>query len=362
VARLSKRRRQEAAQAGTPTVIGPSGPSRATPASGAPQRPARPQPGPQPGVPTRGPSGVPSRGPSGRPGGSAPSRYRTQRVTVSAPWWQSPWAWGGGLTGLVVVVVVVILLVSMAGAPAATPSSNSNALQPVPASVLSAVTGVSTGISNSIGSGGVSSNLQTITPAASPLSATGSPPQIVFVGAEYCPYCAAERWSLVIAFSRFGKFTNLHITMSDSEADDFPDTHTFSFYGASYTSSYLKFESFETANRSGDPLQTPTAEVSTLLSTYDTAPYSSLTDGIPFVDFNNKYVVSGSGVDPALLQGLTWQQIASDLTDTSSSVGQAIIGNANWITAGICSLTGNQPASVCDQSAITTLEGQLGSS
>ena len=46
----------------------------------------------------------------------------------------------------------------------------------------------------------------------SPLTATtgqpaltsGGKPEILYVGAEYCPYCAAERWAMVVALSRFG--------------------------------------------------------------------------------------------------------------------------------------------------------------
>ena len=34
-------------------------------------------------------------------------------------------------------------------------------------------------------------------------------PEILYMGAEYCPYCAAQRWSTIIALSRFGKFSGL---------------------------------------------------------------------------------------------------------------------------------------------------------
>ena len=43
-------------------------------------------------------------------------------------------------------------------------------------------------------------------------------------------------------------------------------------------------------------------------------------------------------------------------------MAQPIIGNANWITAGICKVTGDQPGSVCSGAPISTLEGQIGSS
>jgi hypothetical protein len=76
------------------------------------------------------------------------------------------------------------------------------------------------------------------------LTANGKP-LVVYVGAEYCPYCAAERWAAVIALSRFGTFSGLGQTHSSS-TDVYPNTATLSFHGASYTSQYLQFQGVET--------------------------------------------------------------------------------------------------------------------
>jgi hypothetical protein len=103
-----------------------------------------------------------------------------------------------------------------------------------------------------------------------------------------------------------------------------------------------------------------------LLSEYDSPPYvpAESAGGIPFLDLGNSYLAHGvpAGYDPQILHGLTWQQIGGTLTNTKSQVAQRIIGNANWLTAGICELTGNQPGSVCGAAPIATLESQLGSS
>jgi len=32
---------------------------------------------------------------------------------------------------------------------------------------------------------------------------------VSYVGGEYCPYCAIQRWALLVALSKFGSFTNL---------------------------------------------------------------------------------------------------------------------------------------------------------
>ena len=59
-----------------------------------------------------------------------------------------------------------------------------------------------------------------------------------------------------------------------------------------------------------------------------------------------------------MLSGLSWDQIASDLNNPDSAVAKAIDGTANHITAAICKMTGNQPASACT-AAVQSLEKSL---
>ena len=400
MARPSKRRRQDLTPESTPErkdsvpVTRPATPSVTRPGTVPVTRPAAPSatrpgtvPATRPGAPSTTPSGAPSaarpgiQGTAGRTSPPAPAprrgaapparrgatspgsggnRYRTQRVAVPRPWWQQPWAWGGAVTVVVVAVVVVFLLVGHSSPSKSGTSSSANPL--APASVLNAVTGVSPTVSSAIGAGGVTDPLQPLSGSPAQLTGPNGHPELFYLGAEYCPYCAAERWSVVIALSRFGKFSNLHITTSDSNPDDIPNTHTFTFLGSSYSSQYLDFAPIESEDRSGNPLQTPTAAQQALINAYDTSPYSSTTGGIPFQDLANRYILSGAGVNPEILQGMDWQQIADTLSNSQSQVAQAIIGNANWITAGICKVTGNQPGSVCNGAPISTLEAQIASS
>ena len=188
---------------------------------------------------------------------------------------------------------------------------------------------------------------------------------VTYIGAEYCPFCAAERWALAVALSRFGTFSNLSGTHSSS-TDVYPDTQTLSFYGSHYTSPYLDFQPVEeTTNQPVGvgyaTLQRPTAAQRALLSRYDAAPYASEPGSIPFVDIGNRYVISGASYSPAVLQGLSRVQIAADLNDPSSPVARAIDGSANAITAALCSVTGNQPSAVCDSPVIAALAKKIGS-
>ena len=65
-----------------------------------------------------------------------------------------------------------------------------------------------------------SSTRSTPAPSTPPTKVTGSAltfdgkPGIFYYGAEYCPYCAAERWPVVVALSRFGTWSNLQQTIS----------------------------------------------------------------------------------------------------------------------------------------------------
>lgn len=177
------------------------------------------------------------------------------------------------------------------------------------------------------------------------LTADGKP-QVLYIGAEYCPYCAGERWALIVALSRFGSFSRVQpITSSEG------NLATFTFHGSSYTSSYVAFRPVEIADGSGKPLDTPSAAESALEQKY--------ASGIPFVDFGNRMVFDGATYDVGVLQGLTWQQILTQLQQPGSDASQGIFGSANLITAGICELTGQEPAAVCSDPVIQNLAHRL---
>jgi hypothetical protein len=183
-------------------------------------------------------------------------------------------------------------------------------------------------------------------------------PLITYIGAEYCPYCAAERWALAVALSRFGTFSNLSGTHS-SDSDVYPDTQTLSFYGSSYTSPYIDFQAVEEATNqpsgaSYQTLQTPTAAQEALMAKYDTE------GTIPFLDIANRYIITNASYSPQVLQGLSRSQIAAQLKDPTSAVAQAIDGTANDITAAITAVTGNQPTSVSSSATIAAIAQKLG--
>lgn len=187
---------------------------------------------------------------------------------------------------------------------------------------------------------------------------TAGKPVVLYIGALYCPYCAAARWSVVAALSRFGRFSGLKYSASSSE-DVFPSTPTLSFAGATYTSSFIEFQSVEL--QGAEPvggryptLETPTAEQEALITKYDGPPYLSKESagGIPFMLVGGRYMWSGSPYNPGLLAGRTHEEIAASLPTGTESAAQAILANANEITAAICAVDGHQPASVCGSAPV----------
>lgn len=278
---------------------------------------------------------------------------------------RSAWYVGAAIAATVVIVVTLVLIKMSGGSSPA--STRRQSQQTAPASVVEAATGVPGATVDRVGiPSGVS--LPDALPAAAPLTlpaaGSGSLPGIVYVGADYCPYCAAERWALVAALSRFGTFSDLKITTSAS-GDVYPSTYTFSFSGSHYSSPYVAFTAVELyGNEPGadghyPTLETPTPTVQRLLSTYDVPPYTSSAGGIPFLDIANRYLVISSQFSPALLAGLDAGQIAARLADPATAVSQAVVGSANALTAAVCRSTGGQPVAVCDAAGVTAAGAKL---
>ncbi|MHB1444168.1 MAG: DUF929 family protein [Acidimicrobiales bacterium] len=256
------------------------------------------------------------------------------------------------IPGLVVLVIVIVLvIVAVTGGGGSKPSSAID-YTPAAAGVVSDASNVPLSTFNQVKVPAGAASAPTVTSKATPLT-LGGKPEMLFMGDEWCPFCGASRWPIVVALSRFGTFTGLNTTMS-SGSDVDPDTNTFSFAGSTYSSPYLSFVAVEMQNRSHATLQTPTAAQAKILQTYDAQ------GSVPFIDFGNKYIVN-STYDPAVLQGLSWSQIASQLADPSSTVAQNIDGSANFMSAIICKLTNGQPGGVCTSAGVQAASSILAS-
>jgi len=257
---------------------------------------------------------------------------------------------------VLVVVLAFIVIKLTQGSPSSSGSSNSTTGALLPASVASQVTKVPPATLDKVGKGTVPSYSSTpLSPASGAALTSGGKPEMLYIGAEFCPYCAAMRWSMAIALSRFGTLSPLHAIRS-SPTDTDPNTATLTFYKTSYTSNYLTFTPVEVQTVSRAPLQNPTSAQNAIWAKYEPDPN---TRGYPFISFGNKLLLKTPIYDPGVLAGKTWSQIAAALKDSSSPIAQGVDGAANYVTGAICKMTNNQPASVCTTPAVTAVSSGL---
>lgn len=296
-------------------------------------------------TPTAGQRSGPSGGtrtaqaPPRRPGAGSPSDRRRQALAQQRRRRQTLLA--GGAIGLVIVVVAVLVIIKVTGGNNHTTSATKGSTnQPVAASVMDKLTSVSTSQLAAAANNFKASQLTYPTAAnGAPINKTGKP-ELLYIGAEYCPYCATERWPMVLALSKFGHFsglTNIH----SSPTDVYPSTQTFSFYKSSFTSQYLKFTPVETETVNEKPLQKPTAAQTAILTKYDPG------QSIPFVYFNGEAYFVGAQYNPQLVHGKSFQEIANDIAAGKSTLASNVYANAGAIVSNICKMTGGKPGRVC---------------
>ncbi len=326
-------------------------------------------------APTDGPTGNAGSADASPANSAIPADGSAEVVpTRRAPMALVTWAF----VVLVLVIVIVLLVVKIARDSAPTPTATAAATTPAPASVVNAAVTVPDLAFNTVGAPAATGPGATVLTGQPPLIVDGRP-AVVYVGAEFCPYCAAERWALVVALSRFGTFHRLGATTS-SAFEVFPELQTFSFVGATYKSGYISWsatEEYSQALASTAPAGFPAVKqagplAQSLMKRYGSDPFSGPGSAtatgpgtgasLPFIDIGNKLLIEGAGIgfSPGLLQGLSMAQIATDLSDPTSPVAQAIVGAANQITAAICSTTGQAPARVCRSSGVRAGANRLG--
>lgn len=252
----------------------------------------------------------------------------------------------GGAVTLVIAVVVTLIAVRPTHPPArSAPAAGAGTA----ARLQQQVTSIPAATFNTVGAG-TATGLSTVTGQAG--LTTGGKPELLYIGGEFCPFCAAQRWALAAAVSRFGTLSGLRFIHS-SPTDTDANTPTLSFAKAAYTSKYLAFVPVEWFGEATDPstpfghvyLQQPTAEQQALFARYG--------DGaIPFVDIGNRYILPHVQYDPAALAGLSWAQVAAAMRDPASAIAKDIDGGANILTAAICAFTNGQPGSVCQSAGV----------
>ncbi len=212
----------------------------------------------------------------------------------------------------------------------------------IPSALYQNLSTVSTSTLAAVGAGsGVIAQPDAISPAGPTILSDGKP-AVLYIGAEFCPLCAAERWAMIVALTQFGNFSGIEYMLSSS-TDSPANVPTFSFLNADYTSKYIGFISIENEDRNHNQLQEPNSTETTLWNDYNP-------DSYPFIYFNGAYVIKTNQYNPSILTSLNWTQIASQLNDPNSSIAKTIDGTANTMISAICAMDGGKPSSICGQS------------
>ena len=333
--------------AGTRGASGSSGANRAK----TPNR--RPGQATKPGSGGRGGPAAAGAGkrPPGtyRPGSAPPQRFSPSTLAFVAV----------AVVVVVIVGAVIFKITDSSSKKAPATSSLTPTVTAAPASLVNEVTGVPATVAATVG-------LPSTNTVAAPTYKKGQPPLTidgkpgaVFIGGEFCPYCAAERWAIIMAFSKFGTFSGLQETTS-SPWDTDPSTPTFTFVNTTYTSPYITFDTSE--HESNDTTALGTRTVLQPLTSLESRLWAKYDDpeGFPFLDIGNKSFVLAPSYDPSVLAGLDQADVASKLKNPKDPVTQAIVGTSNYLTAGICNMTGQKPASVCSAPVVAKAAKAIG--
>jgi hypothetical protein len=186
-------------------------------------------------------------------------------------------------------------------------------------------------------------------------------PEVLYIGAEFCPICATERWPLVIALAKFGTFHNVSQIRS---AEREYNIGTLSLYHSTYTSPYLDLVTVEdetnipTGPDTYKPLETPTAAENNLWQTIDSEAGES-GETFPFIDLAGKTVLLTYQFSDSLLVEKSFDQIYNDVGNNSTTIGANIDAAAAAMTKYICGITNQQPSAVC--SAVASVNAPISS-
>jgi hypothetical protein len=264
-----------------------------------------------------------------------------------------------GGSALLVILIAVGLIAVMSLRKTSIPRAAAIAAASTNPAVAAEITSVPAAVLNKVAFGPAGPTaVAPLKPVSGPPLALGGKPEVLYIGAEPCPLCAAERWALTEALSRFGTFSNLHFIHS-STTEAYAGTPTLTFYQSSYTSKYLTFRPVELETVSALPLQAANAVESGLLEQYAGG-------ALPFVDVGGKYILDGTQYKPSTFgtvgaagvvtkSALTWSEVGSNLRNPNSQVALEILGAANHITAAICQVTNDRPSTVCKSPSVTSI-------
>ena len=163
--------------------------------------------------------------------------------------------------------------------------------------------------------------------AKEPFNRDGGKVLFYYLGAGFCPWCAAERWSIVEALKHFGTWDGLKTDKSAEKNEPFLSLPTYNFSGTRFTSDYVEFMGKEFQDRNFQDLDHFTELDNTIIDNYN------LKGVIPFIFIGGKFVRIGSGPKPEQLVALNHDDVRKQLENKNTDLSKAIEEEANYIRA-----------------------------
>jgi hypothetical protein len=152
---------------------------------------------------------------------------------------------------------------------------------------------------------------------------------VLYVGAQSCSLCAAERWAIVGALANFGNWSNLQESLSGppSVEPQFPNIPTYSFVNASYSGENVSFQAVELRDRAGNPFQQLAPVQQSLFERED--PSGS----IPFLSVGGEYYKLGTGVNVTLFVGMNFTQAEQAVASGRGPISDSVRGESQNIAS-----------------------------
>ena len=177
------------------------------------------------------------------------------------------------------------------------------------------------------------------------LTANGKP-ELLYIGAEYCPYCAGERWPMYVALSKFGTFNpepgKIHSATQDGNIP------TLTYYGTQYSSPYLTFTPVEVYTNYLNSAGTNYAQLQLPSQAQLNLWQAGNQGSFPYLNFGGKAILPAAQFDSAPMGNMAFSAVAAQVGDNSTPIGAPINAAAAQLIKTICStMTHDQPAAVC---------------
>jgi thiol-disulfide isomerase/thioredoxin len=170
---------------------------------------------------------------------------------------------------------------------------------------------------------------------------------VFFAGAEFCQFCAAERWAIVEALKEFGTWETL--LENFSEDDEYPKIPTFNFLKAKYSSSFVEFHALEISDKDFNNIENYYNDPYDMMEKYNPDHI------VPFILIDGQFMQVGSGYSPKLFEGMDHKKIKEQLHDPLFIPGSVMKNEAKYLTALICSALKNKTKVICTDQTISGL-------